>query len=85
MIGALIILTIYLVGMYYESKIVKQLNYVRTGDDYALNLQHVKWIRKTENCFHFCILNDDCYDFQKYNVCKNNKNYERLQEIYNNI
>lgn len=66
-------------------------NFIKVDGDRILNVNFIRWIKKTDECFNICSRMDGCYSSENtisintHSVCKstNSESYHKILKLYN--
>ena len=58
--------------------------FIKMDDNRAINLTHIRWIRKYDACLEICIKSDGCSFTQTHRLCKINNpaSFEKLNKVF---
>lgn len=71
--------------MNYNSSIDdKMTNFIKCDDNIILNINFIRWMEKTENCFKICTKMNGCDDISLQYICKKQspESYNKLKKIF---
>jgi len=66
-------------------------NFIKVDGDRILNVNFIRWIKKTDECFNICSRMDGCYSSDKsifintHSVCKstNSESHHKILNLFN--
>lgn len=55
--------------------------------EYSLNIDKIKWITKSDDCYLICAKDDGCFldkniHHDKWQVCKGSQSYDKVAQLY---
>ena len=60
------------------------MNYIKTDDNKIINEQHIRWVKKMNECLQVCTITVGCSNSQLHNICKINSSssYSKLNKYF---
>ena len=60
------------------------MEYIKTDDNKIINEQHIRWVKKMNECLKVCMIPTGCAESQLHTICKLNSNasYVKLNKHF---
>ena len=60
------------------------MNYIKTDDNKIIKEQHIRWVKKMNECLKVCTISAGCTEYQVHSICKTNslKGYSHLNKYF---